>query len=236
MFPAASLVAFAVALPAVAAAFVAPAHPSPSFIVTAATPSLHLRRNRPAASVLAMSSDGDGSGSQGDVCRGAYLREMAWFAGAVALIQTLRTNAEAVSGGGKDYSGLNLSNQDLSGQSFIGKDFSQAIAEGTNFKGSDLSGTRFYKANLKGADLSGAKMRAASFEAAQLDGVSLKNADASSAYFSGSSLDKVESIENSDFSEALMRQGVNRMLCEREDAKGVNPSTGVDTRESLNCP
>lgn len=52
----------------------------------------------------------------------------------------------AVSGGGLDFAGLDISGQDFSQGNYKGKDFTQVLAKATNFRGSNLQGCRFYKA------------------------------------------------------------------------------------------
>jgi uncharacterized protein YjbI with pentapeptide repeats len=68
-----------------------------------------------------------------------------------------------------------------------------------------------------------------------MDEANLKNAIASGAYFSASILD-VKDLENADFTDAQFPMKTLPLLCERPDAKGTNPTTGADTRESLMCP
>ncbi len=85
------------------------------------------------------------------------------------------------------------------------------------------------------ADFSGADLRGASLEDTSLDNAVLKNVNAAGAYFSSSILD-VKSVENADFTDAQIPMKSLPVLCERDDVKGVNPATGVDTRESLMCP
>mmetsp|Transcript_36458 Transcript_36458/g.85220 ORF Transcript_36458/g.85220 Transcript_36458/m.85220 type:complete len:100 (-) Transcript_36458:198-497(-) len=67
-----------------------------------------------------------------------------------------------------------------------------------------------------------------------VDGASFKNANLAGAYFSASILD-AETIENADFTDAQLPPKIQPRLCERPDAKGTNPTTGEDTRESLMC-
>lgn len=85
------------------------------------------------------------------------------------------------------------------------------------------------------ADFSGADLRGASLEDTSMDGASLKDAVAAGSYFGQSLLD-VKTMENADFSDAQIPLKTVPLVCEREDVKGTNPVTGVDTRESLMCP
>ena len=41
-------------------------------------------------------------------------------------------------------------------------------------------------------------------------------------------------LDGSDWTDVLLRKDQLKILCAK--ATGTNPSTGVDTRESLNCP
>ena len=109
------------------------------------------------------------------------------------------------------------------------------IARGTNFAGSNLQGCRFYKAYLMFTDFSGADLRGASLEDTSLDDASFRNVVAGGAYFSSSILD-FKDLENADFSDAQFPLKTIPLLCNRPDLKGVNPITGVDTRESVFCP
>lgn len=143
----------------------------------------------------------------------------------------------AVSGGGLDYAGLDISGQDYSNsKAYKGKDFTQTIAKGTDFSNSNLQGCRFYKAFLVNANFEGSDLRGASLEDTSMDGANLKNAIASGAYFGASLLD-VGTAENADFTDAQIPPKTLVSFCSREDVvKGTNPVTGVDTRESLMCP
>mmetsp|Transcript_16352 Transcript_16352/g.21376 ORF Transcript_16352/g.21376 Transcript_16352/m.21376 type:complete len:191 (+) Transcript_16352:55-627(+) len=140
----------------------------------------------------------------------------------------------AVSGGGKDFAGSTIKGEDFSKKTYTSKDFSGVDAVGTNFEESILRGTRFFKADLAGADLSNADISAASFEGANLEGAKFNGVVAQGTAFS-QTLEDVGDISNSDFTDAIMRPDVQKKLCSRPDAKGKNPKTGVDTRESLFC-
>lgn len=143
--------------------------------------------------------------------------------------------AGAVSGGGGDFASLDISGQDFSNKNYKGKDFTQVVAKGTTFAKSNLQGCRFFNSYLVNSNFEGADARGASFERNNMDGVSLKDANLSGAYF-GDSLTGVETLENADFTEASIPPKILGVVCEREDAKGTNPTTGVDTRDSLMCP
>lgn len=67
---------------------------------------------------------------------------------ALGLSLSFSQGASAVSGGGLDYAGLDLTGQNFSNGNYKGKDFTQVIAKGTNFAKSNLQGCRFYKAYL----------------------------------------------------------------------------------------
>jgi hypothetical protein len=67
-----------------------------------------------------------------------------------------------------------------------------------------------------------------------MDGAVLKDTVAKGSYFSSSILDTA-TVENADFTDAQFPPKVLPLLCEREDMKGTNPTTGADTRESAMC-
>ncbi|CAM9861927.1 unnamed protein product [Scytosiphon promiscuus] len=142
--------------------------------------------------------------------------------------------ASAISGGGLDYAELNLTGKDFSNGKYKAKDFSGAIAKEVNFSGSDLRGVRFFKADLRKANFSGANLGTASLEEADLDGAIMTNAVATGSYFTNN-VNNVGDLSGADFTDALIRKDVAKALCARADAKGTNPTTGTDTRDSLLC-
>jgi uncharacterized protein YjbI with pentapeptide repeats len=115
-----------------------------------------------------------------------------------------------------------------------------------------LKGSRFYKANLANADFTGANLVGVSLEGANLEGTIFKDALAEvkndsnisfifplrfyskGAYFSETIAD-AQSIENVDFTDAQMPDYAKKKLCARPDSEGTNPTTGVNTKESLFC-
>lgn len=143
--------------------------------------------------------------------------------------------ATAVSGGGLDYAGTDISGKDFSNsKQYKGKDFTQVLAKATDFSNSNLQGCRFYKAFLVNTNFEGSDIRGASLEDTSMDGANLNNAIASGAYFSASLID-IASAENADFTDASIPPKTLARFCDREDVKGTNPVTGVDTRDSLMC-
>ena len=83
---------------------------------------------------------------------------------ALGIACSVAAPAIAVSGGGLDFAGIDISGQDFSNNSktYKGKDFTQVLAKATNFAGSNLQGCRFYKAYLVNADFSDADIRGVS--------------------------------------------------------------------------
>lgn len=132
--------------------------------------------------------------------------------------------------------GVNLDGSDFGGQNLKGVAFQQSIVRDANFKGTNLVGASFFDATVDGSDFEGADMTLANVEMAQFNRANMKNAVAREMYVSGATLfTGIKDIEGSDWTDTVLRKDQKKYLCEHPTAKGTNPTTGVDTRESLMC-
>mmetsp|Transcript_18156 Transcript_18156/g.20958 ORF Transcript_18156/g.20958 Transcript_18156/m.20958 type:complete len:235 (+) Transcript_18156:31-735(+) len=133
--------------------------------------------------------------------------------------------------------GVNLSGADFSGQNLKGVAFQQSVVRDANFKDSNLVGSSFFDATVDGSNFENADLTLANFEMAQFNRANLKNAVLKEMYVNGSTLfEGVKSIENTDWSDTMLRRDQTKYLCNHPTATGTNPVTGVNTRESLMCP
>lgn len=123
----------------------------------------------------------------------------------------------------QDFSGQDLREAEFSNNKLAGANFSEADLTAVVFNGVDLTG-----ANLKNVDMTGGMAYLSSFAEADLSGAILTE-----AMLLQSSL-RDATVTDADFSFAVIDKDQVKILC--ETASGINPVTGVDTRDSLGCP
>ena len=132
--------------------------------------------------------------------------------------------------------GVNLDRESFKGLNLKGVAFQQSIVRDADFSGCNLVGASFFDATLDGSNFQDADMTLANVEMAQFARANLKNAVMREMYVSGATLfDGVKDIENTDWTDTYLRADQQKLLCNHPTAKGTNPKTGADTRESLMC-
>jgi uncharacterized protein YjbI with pentapeptide repeats len=114
--------------------------------------------------------------------------------------------------------------------------FQQTIVRNADFKGANLYSASFFDATVDGSDFTGADLTLANIELAQFNRAILKDAMLRQVYVvGGTNFKGVASIENSDWTDTELRPDQRQYLCALPSAMGTNPTSGVDTRASLQC-
>ncbi|WP_416212343.1 pentapeptide repeat-containing protein [Nostoc sp. DedQUE09] len=122
---------------------------------------------------------------------------------------------------------------DFSGRDLTDSSFTKANLRQSNFSHANLNGVSFFAANLESANLEGSDLRNTTLDSARLVRANLTNALLEGAFAANARFDGAI-IDGADFTDVLLRSDEQKKLCKL--AKGTNPITGRDTRDTLFCP
>lgn len=125
-----------------------------------------------------------------------------------------------------------LQNKDFSGQDLFREEFNSANMTNTNFNNANLRGGVLNGVILHGANLHGVDFRQGIAYLSDFKGADLSDGIFADAMMLRSVFSDVN-VTNADFSNAVLDITQVKKLC--VNASGVNPKTGVSTRESLGC-
>ncbi len=131
-----------------------------------------------------------------------------------------------------DFTKATLVNADFSGKDLTTYEFTQASVRNGKFANANLTGVSLIGGNFDSADMTGANLTNSLLDTARLTRTNLTNAILVGAFASVTNFDGAI-IDGADFTDVLLRKDLQMKLC--KVAKGTNPTTGRDTKETLEC-
>ncbi|PSB57260.1 pentapeptide repeat-containing protein [Chamaesiphon polymorphus] len=132
-----------------------------------------------------------------------------------------------------DFTKATLENADFSGKDLTSYEFTQASVRNGKFVNANLTGVSLIGGNFDSADMTGANLTNALLDTARFTRTNFTNAILVGAFTSVTNFNGAI-IDGADFTDVMLRKDIKMKLC--KVAKGTNPTTGRDTRESLECP
>ena len=150
----------------------------------------------------------------------------------LVIISLLTTIAYPSAALADDFTKATLVNADFSGKDLTTYEFTQASVRNGKFVNANLTGVSLIGGNFDSADMTGANLTNTLLDTARFTRTNFTNAILVGAFASVTNFDGAI-IDGADFTDVLLRKDIQKKLC--KVAKGNNPTTGRDTRETLEC-
>ncbi len=156
-----------------------------------------------------------------------------WLLPALLVVMSLFMSSYPQAALADDFTKANLPNDaDFSGQDLTTFEFTQATVRHGKFMNANLTGVSLIGGNFDSADMTGANLTNSLLDTARMTRVNLTNAILVGAFTSVTNFDGAI-IDGADFTDVMLRKDIQMKLC--KVAKGTNPTTGRNTRDTLEC-